>query len=292
MAFPFGGVMPNWPAGDHMVNNIAVALTPPGCTGPNAAAIKSIMASVLSGGMASVLSNPVAAANAALQTAASGAATALTSALGGSAATLVAAITGSGPTSLLTALTSHLSYSNALAGVSTPSTGQYGPLDMVQHAMAARQFFGTPGSEPSGVSVASATAPLTVGADFATMQTQISDLVSSVIADPTTMSAAVSTATAMAAQVQSTVTSSQSSISTMQNALPALATVMTLAGAVASTSGALNSVGSILAQSGSPLASLASHIASMSAPSSSETAAMTSFPDSSAAQPGAKGGMA
>lgn len=278
MGFPCGGVMPNWPAGNHMINNVATALTPPGCSGPNAALIRAAMQSVLSGGAAAMMQNPMAAASAALGGAVSSAATSLTAALGGAAAPLVAALTGGGAGSLAGALASHLSYTNAASGVSAPAAGQFSPMDLVTHALLARQFFGPPASEPSSVSVSSATAPLTASSDFATMQSQVTALAAAVIAGDTTVSAAVSIASGIASNISGTVSGSQSAISTMVAAQPALTSVMTIAGAAASTSAGLSTVAGILAPAGSPMGDLVSHILAITAPAAGEISAMASFP--------------
>ena len=287
--FPNGGMMPNWPSGDTLVNNAACAVTPAGCTGPNAAQISTVMQSVLSGGAAAVMQNPMAAANSALSGSASSAASAINTALGASAATLVAALTGAG--GLTASLATHLSFTNAMSGVSTPSTGQYGPMGPRHTCFIGAAVLRSPG----------------VGA------VQRLHLLRDRTADGRRLICDDAGADRRFADERHRRNDDSCNgdidgqwhggdgfrpgfgkpVGDFDHAVggPAMASVMTMAAACTSTSAGLSQVAQILAPAGSPLAGLVSHIAAISAPSSGQLAAMASFPDAGAARPGARGGM-
>lgn len=287
VSFPNGGLMPNWPSGDTHVNNNRVAVTPGGAVGPQGSIISGIMRSVLSGGAGAAITDPTAAANS-LLSATAAATGGLTGALGSAAAPLVAALTGSG--GLVPALASLASVTSAMAGLTAPVGAQKGPLDLLQHAVASSTFFGPSGSEPSSVSVAAAAAPLQSAPMLTTANATVSNIISSVISGGMSVAAAVTQVNSLTAQINALAPASQSAISTLQAAQPALTNVLTIAGMASSTSATIQNIASLLTGSG-PMQSLTNAMIAASAATTNEIDCSTSFPDPSASQPGATGGV-
>lgn len=275
-------------AGTVFAERMAMMRGAPGAGGPQASTIASIMSSIISGGAAAIHADPTATANQAASTMASGVAGAVTGALGGSAAPLVAALTGTG--GLASALSSLATATSAMSGVTAPGEGAYGLSDVLAHASALTQFFGT-ASAPSSVSLSTVLAPLQSSPALASMTAQLSSLSASVIARTTTVAAAVSTVNGMTSQLNALAPASYAAISTLQTAAPAMQNALNAATAVGAFDPNLKQAAQAATQGNAAMAPLASAIAAIFTPTADEQGHMASFPDASAGSSGAVGGM-
>ena len=278
--------IPGFPSpGQTIAGNLAVATKPLGAIGPMAAAIASKMTSILSGGAGAVMANPVAAATSALSGAVTGGAASLTSALGGAAASTVAALTGG--SGLATALASLTTHTNNISGVSVPTGGAPGLSDVLNHADAVNNYFGS--SPPSSVAISSVIAPLDPATPTA-MLASVNSIVAQVLAGTMSDASGAAAINAITAQANALVTNSTGAISTLMAAIPAMSNAMAVASAASSLNPAMNALSSALATAGSQMASLTSAAQAAVAPTPSEIGHATSFPDASAGQQGATGG--
>ena len=281
--------VPNAPPGLTLCNGMQPTPLAPPAAGPLAGTISSMMASVLSGGASAVLSNPIAAATSSLSGAVSSGAAAVTSALGGAGATLVAAMTGSG--GLGPTLSGPLTTSaNNLSGVTVPGSGSFGLPDLMNHATMLNNYFGA--SQPPSVAFEAAAGPLQCGPTLGTMEGQVNSIVAEVLAGSMTVAAATAAIEAMTSTVGALPGASNTAISTLQTAAPALAMVAQAASAPFSINPAMAGLGALLAPPASPLATLSAAMLAVSAPTAGQLAALASFPDPSATQQGATGGVA
>lgn len=274
------------PPGATLANMMAITPQPPPPMGPMAATMASAMASVLSGGPSALFSDPTAGANAALSAATSSGAASLASALGGAAATMVAAMTGGG--GLAAALATLATGTSMMSGTVAPTGDAFGLQDILDHATALQQYFGT-ATPPTSVALASVLGPLQSGPMLSSNETALNALVASVIAGSTTIAAGTAAVEAMNTSISGMMTGANSALTTMQTALPALQLAAMAGSAGISQNPALAAVFGAVANSG--LSSLSSAMGAVFAPLASEMAAMTSFPDPSASQPGACGGL-
>ena len=270
-----------------IANRKLVATMPLPVSGSLAGAMSSIMSSVLSGGSSAIFTNPTAAANTILSSAASSGAAALTSALGGSAATMVAAMTGgSGLTSALSSLTTG---TNSMAGVTTPSGGNFGLSDVISHLENATAFFGA--TPPASVAPATVLAPLQAAPMLSQSEASLSALVQSVINGVVSVASGTAQVQSMTTQISALLPAANAAISTLQTAAPVLKNALAVATATLSQDPNLASLGNALAAASPPLASLAAGALAIITPSAGDLAAASSFPDSSADQTGAQGGV-
>lgn len=275
------------PGNITMANRKAIAPKPPPAIGPMANSISSALAGVLSGGAASILTNPTAAANTALAAATTSGAAAITSAIGAPAAALVAAMTGgSGLTAQLSSLTG---VTNNLSGLTAPTGGAFGLADLLNHATLIDQYFGA--TVPTAVALSAAAGPIQSASTLATMEASVNSIVSQVIAGTMTVSAGTAAINAVTAQIAGLMSASTTSISTLQASALALSNVSAIAAAANAFGANEAALGALMGGSSTALASLSSAMAAIWTPTSDETAAMTSFPDAGADQQGATGSL-
>lgn len=250
------------PGGLTIANALKVAGVPLPVAGPLAAAMNTVMSSVLSGGAAAIFTNPMAAAGGILSAAAGAAATSLTSALGGAASSMVSALTGgSGLTSAVTSLAAGAA---SMAGVTAPTGGNFGLSDVLTHIDNASSFFGS--SPPSSVDPAVVMAPLTSSPMLSTHTNTINALVASVIAGTTSVASGTAQVTAIASQVAGLVPAANAAISTLQTAAPTLSNALGVASATVSQNPNMASLGDTLSAANPTLASLAAGAAAIIAP--------------------------
>ena len=256
-------------------------------SGGLASAMSSVMSSVLSGGASSIFTNPTAAANTILSTAASSGATALTSALGGSAATMVAAMTGG--SGLTTALSTLATGTNSMSGVTSPSGSNFGLPDVISHLENATTFFGA--TPPASVAPATVLAPLQSSSTLAQLEASLNALVQAVISGVVSVASGTTQVQAMTTQINALLANANTAISALQTATPVLNNALAAASATVSQDPNVASLGSTLAAASPSLASLAAGALAIITPSAGDLAAAASFPDSSADQTGAQGGV-
>jgi len=258
---------------------IATTTLPP--LGPLSGVISSIMGGVLSGGAASVLSDPTAVAQSALSTALTAGAGAITTALGGAGASLVAALTGSG--GLSAALTGLATVTGAMSGASSPSGGAYGLNDILNHAQALTQYFGA--NPPSSVALSTVLGPLTSSPALNTATSQVDNIVSQVISGRMSVANATSAVNGITSSINNLVSNANTAISTLQNALPALQLIASAGTAAVSTDPNMKAVAGAL--SGSNFSTLANAFAAIVSPTAEENTSSLAFPID-----GATGGLA
>jgi hypothetical protein len=274
------------PPGLTIANKKLVAGTPLPAAGPQASSIASVMASVLSGGLGALFSDPTAAANTGLSGAATSGAAALTIALGGAAATMVAALTGGG--GLASALSTLQTGTGNLSGATAPTLPVFGLNDILNHAANLTQYFGA-AAPPTSVALATVLAPLQSSSTLTGLQTSLNALVASVIAGSTTVAAGTTSVNGMNTTVSALMTNANAALTTLQTGLPALA--LAAAAGTAGISQDSNVMSVFTAASNTGLAALAADFAAIVAPSTADLAAIVSFPDASATQAGARGGL-
>lgn len=264
------------PPGQTFADKKKVATTPIGAF-PKAPQIAAIMKSVMSGGIGSLLSSPTAAASSILTSAISSA----QSALGGSGGSgLMSALGGlSGVVSALETGTS------ALSGATLPASGGYGLSDVLAHAQALTQHFGT--SAPAPVALPIVLAPLLAAPLLSDAATQISLMTSAVAAGTTPTSGAIATVAALSTQIGALMPAANAALATLQTALPALQ-LAALAGS-AGVSHDPNELAVARALAGRQLSALTAAMASIFALSAEEVASIQAFPDPAGA--GATGGL-
>lgn len=271
--------------GVTLANNQAVATQPPPAIGPLASTIASVMTSVLSSGRGAIFSDPTATANSALSGIVSSGATALASALGGSAGSITAALTGSG--GLASSLSTLATLTSAMSGATAPAAGSFGLSDVLAHATALDQYFGS--SVPASVSLATVLAPLQSASTLTAMQTQLSSIVASVSAGSTTVAAGTTAVAALTAQINALVQSANAALTTLETALPALSLAAAAGAAGIGQSASMQTVAAAIGNSS--LSSLTSAMSAIVSPTSDEAAAAAAFPDASATSAGATGGL-
>ena len=268
-----------------LANNKQVATQPLPAAGSAGGSISSLLSSVLSGGPGAIMTNPTAAANTALSSALTSAASSISGALGGSGAALISAMTGGG--GLQSVLATFQTFTSALSGASMPSGGAYGLADVLNHVANVTAFFGT--TPPSSVAPATVTAPITAAPTLATMQTQVASITSQVIASTMTVSAATALINAMSTTLSGMMSATNTAIATLASAQPALSMIMGAATATLSTDPAMQAAVANLA--GTNFATIAAGLQALVEATTADLAAMASFPDSGATQPGATGGL-
>jgi hypothetical protein len=251
-----------------------------GAVGPQASAISSIMSSVMTGGIGTLMSNPIAAVGSSLSSAITSGAASITSALGGAGAGVVSALTGSGGMS--DALGGLLTGASALSGATSPSVGAFGLSDVLSHAQDLTQFFGA--SVPTSVSLSSVLAPLSP-ATVSAVQTALAPTITAVVGGAMTPSAGVTAVNVLTSQINALMAAANTAITTLQTAKPAL----TLAQLAASIGFSLDANETAVsgAISNPNLAALSSAMVQLFVASAADSTAILSFPDTG--QAGARG---
>ena len=266
------------PPGETFANKKKVATIPIGAMGKNAAAISSIMQSVMSGGIGALMSSPTSSAT-------SGLSSAITSALAS-----VSGVAGSGGltsslSGMFSAVAAHETGVGVLSGATLPGAGSYGLGDVLSHATTLTQYFGA--TPPASVSISSVLAPLTSSPLLNGMTTQISSLASAVVAGTTTPASASTTVDGLTGQISALLLASRAAILALQNALPALQLAAMAGSAGVSLDANERAVAGAMA--GSQIAALTAAMASIFTLSPDEIASATAFPDLAGA--GARGGL-
>lgn len=274
------------PPGASLANRKAIATTPigAGAAGSQGSGIASIMSSVMSGGAGSIFANPLSSAGGGL----SNAITSAVSSLGGvsGAGGLVSALSGGG--GLSSALTGLMSGASALSGATSPTGAAFGLSDVLNHATSLSNFFGS-STVPTSVSLSTVLAPLQSVATLSGFTAELGSLVSAVSAGTTSPSAATATVNAWTAQIAALMPAANTAISTLNAAAPVMNLALAAAGAGAGLDPHEQAVAA--AVSTPQLAALTAAVNAIFSLSGSDVASAQAFPDASATQAGATGGM-
>ena len=270
--------------GATFANKKLVATIPVGASigGQSGSTIASTMSSVMSGGIGSLLSNPISAVSGALQSTISNGMVTLQASLGSAAAPILSALGGGvGLSGALGGLTAGAS---ALAGATPAPVGGYGLADVLAHAQGLTQFFGT--APPPAVALTKVLAPLDP-VPLTAMQTQLAALIISMASSATTPGNGINTISVMVSQINALMPAANGSIASLQAAKPAMELSLLAGSAGISLDPNEKSVSASIASPA--LAALTSAMASIFMASSADSAAISAFPD--AGNAGARGAL-
>lgn len=241
-----GGV-PHQKAGTVYAEKLKIAKVLDGGSGTATNGQQSGMGGLLSSiaqgtSLSTLLQDPTASANSQLSSSTSNGASAINTALGAPAAPLVNAMTGSG--GLTTSLHNLAITTGGLSGIATPATGQFGPLDLINHDNLVSMLGPTP---PSNLSMETAALPLNSTATLLQINSELNMLVSNVISGSMTITDATNQIFNYTSQIESIYTNSISAMQIMQNAIQNLAALNALGSSIASGSPVLQGVVQLIA---------------------------------------------
>ena len=198
----------------------------------------------------------------------------------------MSALTGAG--GLSSALSGLTAGASALSGATSPGDGGFGLTDLLSHAQSLTTFFGST-APPASVSLSTVLAPLTSGSTLTSLTTQLTGLTASVVAGSTTPDAAAATIAGWTSELNGLMSNSTTAMSTLNAAAPLMGLALAAANAGTSLDPNENAVAAVV--STPALANLTAMIGSIFTLSGAEAASVQAFPDASATQAGATGGM-